>query len=69
MEHYQKVDMLQDIGIVVNQVKLGLVMLELEMKHLNAKMNILADKNSKNLCESEGISTTCLSQVPFTIDG
>ena len=32
-------------------------------------MNILTGKNSKNICESGGISTTCLSQVPFTIDG
>ena len=40
-----------------------------EALECDAKMNILTDKNSKNICESGGISTTCLSQVPFTIDG
>ena len=40
-----------------------------EARECDANMNILTNKNSKNICENGGISTTCLSQIPFTIDG
>ena len=32
-------------------------------------MNVLTNKFAKNICESGGVSTTCLPQIPFTIDG
>ena len=32
-------------------------------------MNIITDPNSKSICENGGVATTCLSQIPFTING
>ena len=40
-----------------------------EARECDANMNVLTNKYAKNICESGGISTTCLSQIPFTIDG
>ena len=39
-----------------------------EARECDASMNILTDKYTKSKCDG-GASTTCLSQIPFTIDG
>ena len=39
-----------------------------EARECDVRQNVLSDKNSKSLCDW-GVSTTCLSQVPFTISG
>ena len=40
-----------------------------EARQCDKNMNILNDLNAKSICENGGISTTCLSQIPFTING
>ena len=39
-----------------------------EARQCDKNMNILNDLNAKSICEN-GVSTTCLSQIPFTIKG
>ena len=39
-----------------------------EARHCDKKMNLLSDLYSQSICEG-GPSTTCLSQIPFTIKG
>ena len=39
-----------------------------EARQCDKNMNILNDLNAKSICEN-GVSTTCLSQIPFTING
>ena len=39
-----------------------------EARHCDANMNILTDNNAASKCDG-GPSTTCLSQIPFTING
>ncbi len=40
-----------------------------EARECDVNQNVLSNKYSKSLCESGGYSTTCLSQIPFTING
>ena len=39
-----------------------------EARHCDKKMNRISDNNARSMCDG-GESTTCLTQVPFTIDG
>ena len=39
-----------------------------EARQCDANMNVLTDKSAESICGG-GPSTTCLSQIPFTIDG
>ena len=39
-----------------------------EARQCDKNMNIITDKYSKSMCEG-GIATTCLSQIPFIING
>jgi hypothetical protein len=39
-----------------------------EARECDVNQNVLSDKNSKSLCDW-GVSTTCLSQAPFTLSG
>ena len=40
-----------------------------EAKQCDVNMNIITDPNSKSICDDGGVATTCLSQIPFTING
>ena len=60
----------QDIGIAVNKGAHGLVMHGnwKEARQWDTNMKLISDYNAASKCKG-GPSTTCLTQVPFVLDG